>query len=84
MAGNDVADKLADFIQEKIKPIVEKNGVSFISSVGGNVQLGAKDREELKKEIGVLLRGLLNSGFVTKVEIAELLTKAETSWWENN
>ena len=83
MARSDVADKLADFIQEKIKPIVEKNGISFISSVGGNVQLGARDREELKKEIEILLKGLLNSGFVNKVEIAELLTKAETSWWEN-
>ena len=75
MARTDVADKLADFIQEKIKPIVEKNGISFISSVDGNVQLGAENREELKKEVVHLFRGMVKSGFVSKHELKELISE---------
>jgi len=82
-ARKKLADCMSLFIQNEWKPLIKKTGVSFICSVDGVLHLFAENDDELKKEIVNLLRGLIESGIVDKVDIAKLLSKAETSWWEH-
>lgn len=83
-AREKLANCISKFIHNEWKPLIQKTGVSFICSVDGDLHISAGNKEELKKEIKNLLKGLLDSGYVDKVEIAELLSRAEAAWWENN